>query len=248
MAKRRVGIRPSIRAGSKGSNSSSASRVVTTDDDHRPREKLARLGAAALADQELIAVVLAQGGPQRAATDLAADVLAGAGGLHGLARAQTDDLRVLRGVGPAKAAQLLAAIELGRRTLQRPRVPGFSFDSPRAAAEYLLPRFGARAVEQVGVVLLDRRHRLLKVVSLTVGTTDGSPIHPRDVFRAAITGGASSVIVFHNHPSGDPSPSADDVQVTRQLVRAGDIVGIDVLDHVILADSRYYSFKEAGRA
>jgi DNA repair protein RadC len=215
--------------------------------DDRPREKLDRLGVAALGDNELVAIVLAHGGRRRPALDLANDLLQRSDGLHGLARALHDELRAVRGIGPAKAAQLLAAIELGRRTLQRPRPPARAFLTPRAIAEYLLPRYGSRPVEQVGVALLDARRNLLKIVPLTVGTTDGSAIHPRDVFRAAIAANATAVIVFHNHPTGDPAPSADDVRVTRQLVLAGDVMGIDMLDHVILGDGRYYSFKEAGR-
>jgi DNA repair protein RadC len=214
----------------------------------RPREKLDRLGPAALGDNELVAIVLGQGGGGRSALGLANEVLSIVGGLHRLARAPGDELRRIDGVGPARAAQIQAAVELGRRSL----APGLPLEpllrSPQAVAEHLAPRFGLRAVEQFGVVLLDRRHRHLKTTLLTVGTADASQAHPRDVYRAAVVAGASGVIVFHNHPSGDPTPSPDDERITRQLALAGEIVGIDFIDHLILCATGYYSFKERRQA
>ena len=212
----------------------------------RPREKLGRLGAAALGDNELLAAVLGHGSPREGALDLANRVLDLAGGVHGLTRVLDGHLRRVTGVGPATAARILAAIELGRRTLDAPD-ERIQLGSPREVAAYLLPRYGARSVEQFGVVLLDTRHRVVRVSVLSVGTLDASLVHPREVFRAAAAGGAAAIVVIHNHPSGDPAPSRDDVQLTTRLVEAGGIMGIDVLDHVVLADAAYYSFKEAGR-
>ena len=219
-------------------------KVVAIQD--RPREKLERLGAAALGDNELLAIVLGHGRARLSALDLANAVLSG-GGLAGLVRARHDELRRLPGIGAARAAQVLAAIELGRRTLSRTADTRPQLVSPRAAAEFLLPQFGNRPVEQFGVLLLDTKHRVVRASVLSVGTLDASIVHPREVFREAIAAGAAAIVLFHNHPSGDPDPSEDDVRLTERLLAAGVLMGIDVIDHVILADVRYYSFRENGR-
>jgi DNA repair protein RadC len=213
----------------------------------RPREKLFRLGAAGLGDNELIAIVVGSGSRRGNALALANEILDNAGGLHGIARVGADDLRRLDGMGAAKAAQVLAAIELGRRTLLRCPPARVQFGNPRDVAAYLLPQFGAKPVEQFGLVMLDTKHRLLRTAIISVGTLDSSPAHPREIFREAASASAAAIVLFHNHPSGDPTPSRDDVDLTRRLIRAGELMGIDVLDHVILADTRYFSFRESGR-
>lgn len=213
----------------------------------RPREKLERVGAGGLGDNELLAIVLGHGAPRAGALELANAVLASAGGLHGLARASMDDLRQISGIGAARAAQLIAAIEAGRRTLVRGRRDRPQIVNPRDAAELLIPQFGNRPVEHFGVVLLDTKHRVLRSTVLSVGTLDASIVHPREVFREAARGGAASIVLFHNHPSGDPAPSEDDVILTSRLVRAGELMGIEVLDHVILAETRFCSLREAGK-
>ena len=152
-----------------------------------------------------------------------------------------------RGMGTAKAAQVLAAVELGRRTLLRCPPARPQFVDPRDVAAYLLPQFGSKQVEQFGVMMLDTKHRLLRTSVVSVGTLDSSPAHPREIFREAASACAAVVVLFHNHPSGDPSPSRDDVTLTRRLVAAGEIMGIEVIDHMILADTRYFSFREAGK-
>jgi DNA repair protein RadC len=212
----------------------------------RPREKLARVGAGALGDNELVAIVLGQGQPHASALDLANAVLAVTGGAAGMARATHDDLTGIHGIGQARAAQLLAAVELGRRTVARAGSGRAQMTSPREVAEYLLPQYGNRRVEQFGVMLLDKKHRVLRCTVLSVGTLDASIVHPREVFREAVAGGAAAIVLFHNHPSGDPEPSGEDEQLTERLMAAGMLMGIDVLDHVILGDARYFSFREKG--
>jgi DNA repair protein RadC len=212
----------------------------------RPREKLQRVGATALGDNELLAVVLGHGRANASALDLANAVLAGVAGLDRLARARYDELRRIPGIGAARAAQIVAAVELGRRTLTRVGRERIQITSPRVLAEMLLPQYGSRPVEQFGVVLLDTKHRVLRTTVVTVGTVDASPVHPREVFREAASAGAAAIALFHNHPSGDPEPSQDDVTLTRRLVAAGVLMGIDVVDHVILADARYCSLRERG--
>jgi DNA repair protein RadC len=213
----------------------------------RPREKLERLGPSALGDNELLALVLGSGSRGRDVLDLANVLLDECGGLHGLTRAAAADLRCVPGVGGARAAQVLAAVELGRRTLMRTHAERPRLNTPRQLASYLLPQHGSRPVEQFGIVLLDTKHRLLQVKLVSTGSLDSTVAHPREVFREAIAARAAAIVLFHNHPSGDPRPSADDVALTVRLAEAGAVVGIDVLDHLILADQRYYSFTEAGQ-
>ncbi len=212
--------------------------------DDRPREKLARHGAAALGDNELVAAILGSGCRRTSALSIANDLLATRGGVHGLLRSSCDELARVSGIGRAKAAQVLAAVELGRRTLARAPSARVRLRSPHEAAMYLLPRFGARPVEQFGIVLLDTKHRVIRATVLAVGGLNATAVEPRDVFREAAVGGAAAVVMFHNHPSGDPSPSPDDVELTRRLVAAGVVIGIDVVDHIILGDVKYWSFKQ----
>ncbi len=214
--------------------------------DDRPREKLRAHGAAALGDNELVAVVIGQGSRRLSALSLANALLAAHGGLHGLARSTADDLVGTAGIGHARAAQIAAAIELGRRTLARGSLARRQLRHPVDAADFLMPRFGGRGVEQFGVVLLDTKHRVLRASVLATGTQNSTIVQPREVFRAAAIGGAAAIVVFHNHPSGDPTPSPEDVDLTRRLAAAGVLIGIDVVDHVILGDGKYWSFKERG--
>jgi DNA repair protein RadC len=220
------------------------------DADHstedRPRERLTRLGPHTLSDRDLLALVLGHGTSRLAAPDIAAALLTEAGGVHGFSRVSAGRLARVPGVGAAQASRVLAAVELGRRTLMRPPRVRRPLDSPDAIAQFLLPRYGAHATERFGVLLLDARHRYLRTHIVGEGAIDAVVIRPRDVFREATIAGASAIVLFHNHPSGDPSPSANDVRLTRRLIDAGELVGIDVLDHLVLADSSYCSLRHAG--
>ena len=213
----------------------------------RPREKLERLGAPGLGDNELVALVLGSGSRDAGALELANRLIACAGGVHGLTRIGLDRLRHVSGVGPARAAQVVAAVELGRRTLVRGVADRPRLATPRQLASYLLPQYGAGTVEQFGIVMLDTRHRVIRVRIVSMGSLDSTIVHPREVFREAASASAAAVVLFHNHPSGDPTPSPDDLALTTRMVSAGDIMGIEVVDHVILADQQYYSLLEAGR-
>ena len=210
----------------------------------RPREKLQRLGVSTLGDNELVAVILGSGQAAANALDLANAVLTRAGGLDGLARARHDELTNVPGIGSARAAQVVAAVELGRRTLTRAGRDRVQVTTPRAVAELLLPLYGNRPVEQLGVVLLDTKHRVMRTTVVTVGTLDASIMHPREIFREATAAGAAAIVVFHNHPSGDPEPSQEDIALTHRLIAAGVLMGIEVIDHIILGNVRYCSMKE----
>lgn len=213
----------------------------------RPREKLARVGAIALGDNELVALVLGTGTRSRGALTVARDVIELAGGVPGLVRVTLDELYRVRGVGASRAARLLAAVELGRRTLFGEGQARPQMRSTKDLVAYLVPRYGGHAVERFGVVLLDQKQRVIRSEILSTGTAEASISHPRDVFRAAVLAAASSVAVFHNHPSGDPLPSATDRFVTKKLVAAGELMSIDVIDHIILGSGAYFSFREESK-
>jgi DNA repair protein RadC len=215
--------------------------------DDRPREKLSRHGVTSLGDNELIALVIGHGSRHGGALAVANEVLAAHGGLHGLTSTSCDDLMRTPGIGHAHAACIVAAVEMGRRTLTLAPRARQQIRSARDAAAYLMPRYGSRRVEQFGVLLLDTKYRVLRTAVLAIGTLNSSAVQPRDVFREAAVGGAAAIVVFHNHPSGDPEPSPDDVELTQRLAAAGALMGIDVVDHLVLGDVRYCSFKESGR-
>jgi DNA repair protein RadC len=223
------------------------STMTTLSPDDRPREKLARHGAAALGDNELVALVLGSGSGRAGALDVSNDLLRARGGLHGLARSSGDELAQVRGIGAARAARVVAALELGRRTLAHAPGARVLLRTPRDAAAFLLPTYGSRPTEVFGVVLLDAKHRVLKTTVVAKGTLNATVVEPRDVFREAMLGSAAAIVVFHNHPSGDPTPSPEDEALTRRLLAAGVLMGIDVVDHIVLGDVRYCSFKEMGR-
>src|SRR5262245_14161670 len=190
----------------------------------RPREKLSRVGAAGLGDNELLALVLGTGSRGSDALELANRLLQAVSGLHGLVRADFSELRSVRGVGTARAAQIVAALELGRRTLLRRGIERPRLSTPMELARHLLPQFGALAVEHFGIVMLDTKHRVLRVKIVSIGSLDATVVHPREVFREAAAACASAIVLFHNHPSGDPTPSRDDLVLTSRMVRAGEIM------------------------
>jgi DNA repair protein RadC len=213
----------------------------------RPREKLTRAGASSLGDNELVALIVGSGTRERDALSVAAGVLQAAGGTAWLGHASLDALRSVPGVGYARAARLLASVELGRRVLVRRTEDRPRFRRPSDVARYLMPLYGACRQERFGVVLMDTRNRLIRSALLSVGTEDATPATPREVYREALMASAAAVAVFHNHPSGDPSPSAEDVIVTVRLAQAGDTMGVEFIDHIILGAGRYYSFRAARR-
>jgi DNA repair protein RadC len=207
----------------------------------RPREKLERAGPDALGDNELLAVLIGHGTSRADALGVANRLLAAVGGVQGLTRMTTSELVRVAGIGGALASRIRAAVEIGRRSLTRSPTDRVQILSAHDAAEFLVPQYGAYPVERFGVVLLDTRMRVMGTRLLSKGSLDASLAHPREVFREAVGAGAHSVVVFHNHPSGDPTPSVDDVDLTRRLANAGELLGIRVIDHLILADTRYCS-------
>jgi DNA repair protein RadC len=219
-------------------------RLLDLPREERPRERLARLGAEALSSRELVSVLLGTGARGASALDLADQLLDS--GLHALASRSLHELEGARGLGRAKASRLLAALELGARVASDPGGGAPALDSPQAAGRYLLPRYAARPVETFGLLALDARHRLRREAVVSVGCLTASLVHPREVFQEAVVSRAAALVLFHNHPSGDPEPSAEDLSLTRRLAAAGTLMGIEVLDHLVLGAGRYVSLKDRG--
>lgn len=212
----------------------------------RPREKLLQRGAEALTDAELLAILIRVGSGRSTALDLARRILVDQKNLRGIAGRTAQELMRLKGIGEAKAVELLAAFEIGRRVQAMNGDERAVMRSPENVAERMMPRLRDKKTEAFWVLLLDTKNSLIHEEELTVGTLTASLVHPREVFKVAIDRRAASVIAVHNHPSGNPEPSAEDVNVTRQLAEAGRIVGIPLHDHVIVAGDRYVSFAERG--
>ena len=227
-------------------DSRSTYRIADLDSSDRPRERLFNLGATSLSNAELLAILLRAGIKGLNVLQLAQKLLLDMGGLSGLHQAPLEALCERRGIGPAKAAQLKAAIELGRRLSiaspeERPVI-----QSPEDAATLLLYEMGALEQEHLRVLLLDTRNRVLRTKEVYRGSLNSSTIRIGEIFRDAIHANSAAIIVAHNHPSGDPTPSAEDVHVTKALVEAGGLLDIEVLDHLIIGKNCYVSLKSKG--
>ncbi len=212
--------------------------------EERPRERMARLGPGALSSQELLATLLGTGARGASVLDLADRVLGS--GLRTLASRSLAELEGEHGLGRAKAVRVLAALELGARLASDAGATTKELQSPEEAARYLLPRYSARPVETFGLLALDARNRLRREVVVAVGCLTASLVHPREVFQEAVVSRAAALVLFHNHPSGDPEPSAEDLSLTRRLAAAGSLMGIEVLDHLVLGAGRFVSLKDRG--
>lgn len=219
-------------------------RVRDLPAEERPRERLARLGPAALSNRELLALLVGSGSLRASALDVA-ERLAGQG-LRGLAQQSLLELERAPGLGRATASRLLAALELGARLARERPGSAPAFHTPEDGARYLLPRYSSRPVETFGLLALDVRHRLKHEAVVSVGCLTSSLVHPREVFQEAVTARAAALILFHNHPSGDPEPSAEDVALTRRLASAGTLMGIEIVDHLVLGAGRFVSLKQRG--
>ncbi len=221
-------------------------RITDLRESDRPRERLASLGPQSLSNAELIAILLRVGVPGENAVQMGQRLLQKFDGISGIHRAPFVDLINQHGIGEAKAAQLKAAIELGRRlTLESPDERP-TINSPGDAAVLVMYEMGALEQEHLRVMLLDRRNRVLDVVELYRGSVSSAQVRVGEVFREAVRKNASALIVIHNHPSGDPTPSPDDVALTRAIVQAGKMLDVDVLDHLVIGQGRWVSLKERG--
>ncbi len=212
----------------------------------RPRERLLRHGAQILTTAELIALVIGTGRQGESAVSLADRILSSSGGLVELLHADVRELQEVDGIGPAKAATILAAIELGRRVNAARGTMLRKISSPTDAADFLMERLSFLRKEHFVTIHLDTKHQILGEEVVSIGSLNASIVHPREIFKTALKRSAASIICAHNHPSGDPTPSAEDISVTKRLVNAGMILGVDVLDHIVIGDKRYISMRERG--
>jgi DNA repair protein RadC len=212
----------------------------------RPRERLAQMGADALSNAELIAILMRSGVKGLNVLQMAQKILVDLGGLVGLHRTPYEELTQVHGVGPAKAAQLKAAIELGRRLSVADMGERPGIHSPEDAAALVGYEMGALEQEHLRVMLLDTRNRVLKVVEIYKGSLNSSAIRIGEIFRDAIRINAASVILVHNHPSGDPTPSPEDISVTKAIITAGELMDIEVLDHLVIGKNSFISMKSKG--
>jgi DNA repair protein RadC len=214
--------------------------------DQRPREKLLARGAAALADAELLALLLRTGYRGRGVVALADDVLAHCGGFAGLLNARPEDLKGLKGLGPAKRAELLAVMEMARRALAQPLAAAPVFDSPGHVKDYLGLQLGGRTQEVFAVLFLDAQHRLLRLEEMFQGTLTQTSVFPREVVRRALAHNAGAVVLAHNHPSGVAEPSRADEYLTQTLKSALKQVDVRVLDHIVVGQGQVVSMAERG--
>ncbi len=212
----------------------------------RPRERLREKGASSLSTAELLAIILRTGAASESVLDLAARLLSRSGGLEGLARASFGELCAEHGLGEAKVAQLKAALELGRRLLSSQPDERAVVKSPQDIANLLQAEMGFLEQEELRVVLLNTKNQVLGIPAIYKGSVNTSLIRISELFREAIRQNCPALIMVHNHPSGDPSPSPEDIQVTRQAVEAGRLLDIEVLDHLVIAHQGYVSLKEQG--
>lgn len=219
-------------------------RIADMPIDERPRERLIRHGAQTLSDAELVAILLGSGTQGQSSLDVARTLLDN--GLAGMARREWSRERGIRGLGAAKTARIDAAFELGRRLAGHQDTARDPVRDPDSLARSLVARYAHHMQERLGVVFLDAKSRVIHEREIYVGTLNATTVSTRDVMRFALQENAASIIVFHNHPSGDPAPSAEDIIFTKRIIEAGRLMGVDVVDHLILGLNRYVSLKQRG--
>jgi DNA repair protein RadC len=214
--------------------------------DDRPRERMLKGGPSALSNAELLAILLRTGTQAESVVALAQRVLQEAGSLRGLSDVSVEQLTGIRGIGEAKAMQLQAGIELGRRMARSVMEDRVKIRSPQDVASLLKEELRYLQKEHFIVLFLNTKNFVIGQETLSMGSLNASIVHPREVFRAAIKRSSASIVCAHNHPSGDPTPSAEDIELTQRLVEAGKLIGIEVLDHLVIGDSGFVSLKEKG--
>ncbi len=220
--------------------------VKDLPEEERPRERMIKYGSEGLSNTELLAILLRTGSRNESVLQLANKILSELKGILHLHEITVEELTTIKGVGPAKAIQIKAAIELGRRVSKQFTIDRYIIRSPRDVANYLMEDMRYLKQEQFLILLLDTKNHVISKEIISIGSLNSSIVHPREVFKPAIKKSASAIIAAHNHPSGDSTPSKEDIQVTNRLIEAGKILGIELLDHIIIGDGKYFSLKDEG--
>lgn len=221
-------------------------RLKDLPEDLLPRERLFQFGPETLSNKEILAIILRTGVKGENVLDFAERLLTEAGGLAGIARMSVHELTQIHGMGQAKAAEVKAALEIGRRSVSADPTTRPVINSPQDIAHLVMEEMRYLDREHFRIVTLSTKNHVLGISSISVGSLNSSLVHPRECFKEAIRRNSNAIILLHNHPSGDPTPSREDIDVTRRLADGGQILGIEVLDHVIIGDNRYISLKERG--
>jgi DNA repair protein RadC len=212
----------------------------------RPRERLIKFGPEALSAQELLALVIGRGIPKKSVMNIAQELLAKFGNIKSISQASIEALAEIKGVGLAKAAQIKATFELGRRQELEPEPKDYDIKNPQGVVKAIRSSIKDKAKEHFKLLLLDNRNKIIGISTISIGTLNASLVHPREIFKEAIIHNSASVVLAHNHPSGDPEPSEEDMKITERLVESGKILGIEVIDHIIIGKTSFASFKERG--
>ncbi|WP_257346639.1 RadC family protein [Pseudalkalibacillus decolorationis] len=214
--------------------------------NERPRERMLKEGAHALSNQELLAILLRSGTKQESVLQLSQKLIGRFEGLNLLKDATIDELTSVKGIGNAKAVEILASLELGKRVNQLKIEERYVIRSPEDGAKYVMDEMRFLSQEHFVCIYLNTKNQVLHKKTVFIGSLNASIVHPREVFKEAMRRSAASIICFHNHPSGDPNPSREDIDVTQRLTECGKIIGIDLLDHIIIGDQKFVSLKEKG--
>jgi DNA repair protein RadC len=212
----------------------------------RPRERLQKFGPEALSAQELLALVIGRGIPKKSVMNIAQELLAKFGNIRAISQATIEELSQIKGIGLAKAAQIKACFELGKREELEPELKNFDIKDPEALVKAIRASIKDKAKEHFKLILLNPRNKIIGISTISIGSLNASLVHPREVFKDAIVHSAASVVLAHNHPSGDPEPSEDDLKITKKLVDSGKILGIEVIDHIIIAKNGFKSLANEG--
>lgn len=212
----------------------------------RPRERLQKHGAEALSSQELLALVIGRGVSKKSVMTIAQELLVRFGNIKAISEATLEELSQIKGIGFAKAAQIKACFELGKRQELEPEMKNFDIQNPQDIVKAIQSSIKDKTKEHFKLILLNTRNKIIGISTVSIGTLNSNLVHPREVFKEAISHSAASVVFAHNHPSGDPEPSEDDLTITKRLTEAGKILGIEVIDHIIISKNGFFSFKEKG--
>ena len=212
--------------------------------EERPRETLLKKGETYLSDSELLAILINNGTRDKSAITLAREIIETSDGIRNLSNITVEELSKIKGIGLAKACRIISALELGRRVSVASEMQKFKISSPQDIGNVYMEELRYKKKEIFRVVLLNTKNVIIGSKDISEGSLNASIVHPREVFLEAIKKSANKMILMHNHPSGDPTPSSEDINITKRLISAGQIVGIEILDHVIIGDGSFYSFKE----